>query len=333
MKTGLSISKKVQQHLRWIKNDIAFAIGQQRLPEPKDYEFRILIYHGIDETGNLQYNSRFISKKYFIQQIRYYKEHFHLLSLQDIFEQKLQKNKLNVAITFDDGYANNLKYVLPVLEGYEVPATFFVTTIQSEGKTMLWTDFIDLVSSIYHDPIEVKGIRYIKKGKEYFSAETGNTLKIDCKLRDTDFKIAMQKAFPDLPDISTTFHEDHYRLMNPEELQKLAKSNFATIGTHGKYHNCLGLIDEKDAIAEMHDSKNYLQNLLQQEINIIAYPDGSYTRSLIDAAEQSGYKYQLAVDYLFEEDKEDNRLINRFGINPYISFNNQIFSILKGSYL
>lgn len=40
----------------------------------------------------------------------------------------LQGGESGVLLTFDDGYANNAANVLPLLEEYEVPAVFFVTT-------------------------------------------------------------------------------------------------------------------------------------------------------------------------------------------------------------
>ncbi len=43
-----------------------------------------------------------------------------------------------VVITFDDGYADNLIYALPVLERFEAPFTLYVTTDMVEGSGYLW---------------------------------------------------------------------------------------------------------------------------------------------------------------------------------------------------
>lgn len=51
------------------------------------------------------------------------KEKIRLLSLDEYLE-----GECGVLVTFDDGYANNVEYGMPILERYECPAVFFVTT-------------------------------------------------------------------------------------------------------------------------------------------------------------------------------------------------------------
>ena len=43
-----------------------------------------------------------------------------------------------VVITFDDGYADNVIYGLPVLERFEAPFSLYVTTDMVEGSGYLW---------------------------------------------------------------------------------------------------------------------------------------------------------------------------------------------------
>jgi hypothetical protein len=83
---------------------------------------------------------------------------------------------------------------------------------------------------------------------------------------------------------------------------------------------------------ELKESKYYLENCIQKDVTSLAYPDGIYTREIIHIAEQLGYKTQLAADYLHKEDESDGRIEKRFGINPYISFKNQIKCIVDGKY-
>ena len=65
---------------------------------------------------------------------------------------------------------------------------------------------------------------------------------------------------------------------------------------------------------------------IQKEINEIAYPDGSYSRSVVDFADKLGIKYQLAArtTFTFDEDEKDKRLRTRNGIYQIGSWNSQI---------
>lgn len=59
----------------------------------------------------------------------------------------------SVAVTFDDGYANNLTAALPILEAWSVPATVFVSTGYVGGSREFWWDELErLIYGVGHDP-------------------------------------------------------------------------------------------------------------------------------------------------------------------------------------
>ena len=67
-------------------------------------------------------------------------------------------------------------------------------------------------------------------------------------------------------------------------------------------------------------SKDLLQGVIEKEINIVAYPFGSYNMEIKDAAGKLGYNYQMAVDYIYPEDVNDMRILNRHGIPSTTTF-------------
>lgn len=112
----------------------------------------VIMYHGIDTSENLAYNSRFFSANNLEKHLFFYKKHYNVISLSDFFEDKnLSDNCLNVAITFDDGYLNNYKYAYPLFEEHLVPATFFITGLDSKKEDILWADLLDICISNIED--------------------------------------------------------------------------------------------------------------------------------------------------------------------------------------
>jgi len=294
---------------------------------------RILLFHGIDQTGYLGFNSRFISVGKFEKYLVYFKQHFNVVALNEYFSLEGSPEPFTIALTFDDGYANVYKYVLPLLEQYRIPATFFVTAIRSIGKDILWTDFFDLATKATDASFVFLGETYKKDWRGvYRSATTNETLKSIAENFGYPEKEQLMKILPDAfrDDAQLT---DYWLQLSEEQLIALAKSNYAAIGSHALYHNYLTKIPHEYASRELADSKKYLENITQKEISSIAYPYGAYTRALIDDAESIGYKYQLAADdFLYPEDRADQRLRERMTLNPYISFYNQIAAIPRGRF-
>jgi len=66
--------------------------------------------------------SSFKAKIYFLKQST------NVVSLEDFLSGKLSTKKINVVITFDDGYKSWLTHAVPVLKEFGLPATFFVTS-------------------------------------------------------------------------------------------------------------------------------------------------------------------------------------------------------------
>ena len=125
-------------------------------------------------------------------------------------------------------------------------------------------------------------------------------------------------------------YDDLWKLMSDEQIINCQKGGLIEIGSHGFLHNNLGRISHEKACSEILDSKNYLENLTQSKMKSIAYPDGSYSRALIDYCENLGFKNQLAAEgYLFNEDESDPRIHDRKGIYDISDNNNLLYATLK----
>lgn len=289
---------------------------------PNDKGRQIIMYHGIDKSENRTYNSRFFSAKNLEAQLLVFKKKFEILSLEDYFNAKHETNKFKLAITFDDGYLNNYKYALPILEKLEIPATFFITGLDTTKHPIVWADYYDfgrihtkLTTFRFNNEL------FTRKEKNQFYTSNGEKFGVYFRkdLRTMEVKMTeLSEIFePQLKGkLEDEKHHDYWKLMTEAEIKHCSESKYVNIGSHAFYHNNLGNISFDAAVIELRRSKEYLENICQKEINSIGYPDGSYTRELALLGEKLGYKYQCSAKYRFAEDKTTPFMEDRFGLYP-----------------
>lgn len=311
--------------------NLKFQSGLYKLS--KNDNHKIITYHGIAPTLAKPLNIRHISPEIFEKHLQFLQKNTHVISVSDFFNQKFVKGKKNIAITFDDGYLNNLKYAVPLLEKYKMPASIYITGINTTSHKILWPDYHDLVVSSTTKPIIYNDITFHKVGgnyqRPYISA---NGINFHEFLKTLSFAEKMQildKYSGENSVLSERKYFDYWKLLSDEEIIKLAQSKFITIGSHGMYHNNLGFINPSDAKNELIESKKYLENLIHKEVTSVAYPDGSYSPEIINIAKESGYNVQLAVNYLFNEENNEQGIINREGLYSYETLAMQYQNIYK----
>lgn len=95
---------------------------------------KILVYHNVTPGGRGFTNS--IDPSAFDAQLRHIKTHYAPVALtQDGAWRGYDPNRVNVLITFDDGFINNYEVVLPLLRKHSLPACFFlVASCVREGR-------------------------------------------------------------------------------------------------------------------------------------------------------------------------------------------------------
>ncbi len=280
----------------------------------------VLMYHGIIPKGKSHFNNRFISLRQFQKQIKFLAKEFNIVSLDDYFlNQNLTDDKVNVALTFDDGYRNNFKYAFPVLKKYNVPAHFFVTGLNNLNSKVkiIWSDLVDIAST------QISTLNFDNKvlgSKVDFKTDFHNYFR--------ENPISGLEKYLNLIDIITNrckglFSEkkikDFWELMNDDEIHEVSNSNLVSIGSHGYFHNNLSKLSLRDAEQEIDQSINYLNQITNSKINSIGFPDGSYNNKISEYCLSKGLKFQCAVNYSSQEDELKQHLINRLGIYPPVS--------------
>jgi peptidoglycan/xylan/chitin deacetylase (PgdA/CDA1 family) len=101
----------------------------------------VVAFHRVQETAEPG-DGLTMSVRMFERYCRFFRRHFRVVPLREIVEKLERGQRLGreLAITFDDGYRDNLEVAAPVLEKLALPATFFIVT-QSMGTSIVpWWD-------------------------------------------------------------------------------------------------------------------------------------------------------------------------------------------------
>ena len=140
MKALLAPGARARGHIRRlltgsIQTVRRVASGGQPRPEA-----RVLYYHRIDDEPHRSC----VTPRAFREQMHYLRsEGYRVIPLAAVaaqLERAVDFSPRTVAITFDDGFADNYGHAFPVLSELEIPATIFVTVAGIGGKLTVLRD-------------------------------------------------------------------------------------------------------------------------------------------------------------------------------------------------
>jgi peptidoglycan/xylan/chitin deacetylase (PgdA/CDA1 family) len=105
------------------------------------------MYHSVPDRHEAQWMDpcNCLSPDRFERQMRYLAQHRQVVSIDQLTQQLTCGKPISrgtVAITFDDGYRNNLTVAAPILAKYNLPATIYLATDYVETGKNQWIDVL-----------------------------------------------------------------------------------------------------------------------------------------------------------------------------------------------
>jgi peptidoglycan/xylan/chitin deacetylase (PgdA/CDA1 family) len=206
-----------------------------------------------------------------------------------------------IAVTFDDGYADNLYTAKPLLEKYEIPATVFICTGYL-GKEFWWDELERLVISSQADPRAL----YLQLGGAQFtwdpppvSSEMEDPevrrqvclalyhflLSLDVEDQNRAMEIIRSWSKVLSGEIPTA------RAMNQDELLRLVDGGLIELGAHTSHHPMLPQLSVERQKEEIQSSKRDLEALLNEKIAGFSYPNGRATVHAKRLVRETGFTY------------------------------------------
>lgn len=175
------------------------------------------------------------------------------------------------AITFDDGYVDNVDIALPVLLRHGMTATFFVASAYLTGGLM-WNDRV--IESVRRASGQVLNLEAEQLGVFDIATPEARRNTISTlldRLRYLPFDARHTQV--ERIEHSIGAHLPQKLMMDVGDLRRLYQAGME-IGAHTVNHPILARLDAVTARAEIAASKRHLEEILGRAITLFAYPNG-----------------------------------------------------------
>jgi peptidoglycan/xylan/chitin deacetylase (PgdA/CDA1 family) len=177
-----------------------------------------------------------------------------------------------LAITFDDGYADNHRLALPVLRALDLPATIYVTTGSVDGGPPLWMSAVRaLVLGARGAELAVPGLDPIRLGPPgRRSAEARALTRALVPLTAEDRANRLRTAAADAGvDLGRALDG---AMLDWNEIRALATAGW-TIGAHTVTHVNVALAAPAEAETEIAASRDTIAARIGAPVRDFAYPN------------------------------------------------------------
>jgi peptidoglycan/xylan/chitin deacetylase (PgdA/CDA1 family) len=242
----------------------------------------------------------------FAEQLAILREHFNLITLREMTQRLATGQPIAgcVALTFDDGYADNLYEAKPLLERHLVPATVFIASNHIGASAEFWWDELE---RLLLQPGTLPSTLTLAIGNREYSWQIDDDADYGPAAfeRNRDWNVTQSKnisgrhviyralhgqlgllstrqreqALDSLrrwANTSSTARATH-RTVTATEVIALAAGDCVEIGAHTASHPVLSMLTEKEQEIEIRRSTHRLAEIIGKPIKSFAFPYGSLT--------------------------------------------------------
>lgn len=272
-----------------------------------------LIYHRVLDRPDFMRPGE-IDIAAFTWQMELISKHFNVLPLKDAIK-GIETDTLPtraVSITFDDGYADNYTNALPILNHFNLKATFFIASGFLNGGRM-WNDtIIEAIRNLPTSSIDLTKIGLGRFNVRDEAQKSHAAHQIIQQVKHLPFE--ERNHYTDyIAKLSSNLPND---LMMTDEQIKCLHRNGMEIGGHTVNHPILAKLDNNNAENEITANKYYLESLLKTPISIFAYPNGKpnsdYLPDQVGLVKKAGYMAAVSTQWGVSTRSTDRWQLCRF---------------------
>ncbi len=253
--------------------------------------FQILTFHRVNDEHDPFFES--VPTRVFEQRMAYLAETCHVLTVEQLVKRARAGNLPSnaVAITFDDGYRDNLTHGAPILVRLGLPATIFLATGFIGTTAVAWSDRVAMAfklttreslmtpwRKIVSLTSQTDRLRALAQTIAFLKQQPDDELRVTVDRLLETLGVTDQKPLKDL-------------MLTWDDVNALVGLGFS-IGAHTVNHPILSRVSAQRARTEIMGSRQIIESACGQAPTSFAYPNGTaddYTQTVTHLVREAGF--------------------------------------------
>jgi len=238
------------------------------------------LVHGVFQSQEEAFSGLLDPQQSFtVDMLREFIEHFACAGYQFVSPQQmaagLSGDGKYVLLTFDDGYYTNIR-VVPVLEEFNIPAVFFISSDHVKLGKAFWWDVV------YRE--------YKKRGRTAKEIHRASARYKLFRTSEVEFDLREhfgESALSPMGDLDRPF--------TTGELSELAQHRLVSFGNHTKDHAILTNYSAAEVKEQIAGAQDAIGEITSKTPAIIAYPNGNHSKEILSIARTVGLQFGLVT--------------------------------------
>lgn len=210
------------------------------------------------------------------------------------------------AITFDDGYRDNVRYGLPILEKTGLSGTFFIISDLVGKEQIPWYDQLGRALYVLHSSsrwaeavasIPDMNFQNFQKSVKQYELQAPRTPAgwvTWAKRLGQEERRQWVEEFWKLAGLRESDIDPDDRIMSADEVKKLAACGHE-IGSHSATHPILSTLSDDELRREVQGSRTTLESLIGERVRSFCYPNGDHDDRVRRFTAEAEYKCAVTV--------------------------------------
>jgi len=275
--------------LEWLSVSLVHYSGLDRRIGPLHREpgdrVSVVMYHRVHPDGPGP--AWRLTRSVFQQQIAHLTRNYEVMAIDDVVACLTEGRRFPrraVAVTFDDGYRDNVTEAFPVVRELSCPMTIFLTAgLIGTTETLWWDKLLYVVRNTAEPRTTVERV-FADHGApppDWRGPDVEAAILAFKQLPEGGMQEAVDAIAARLGVDPTRNAADH--MMSWDEARMMADSGLVTMGAHTMTHRNLKKLDLDDARREIVESKRRIEQELARPVDLFAYPFGNPANDYTDA--------------------------------------------------